>query len=353
MTRGVVAIVAVALLCAAAWFLLKEDDAPSADPGFEPKTSSTAPKPADPSRGPKPAPPIDAPKAAPIASSTYDAALIRGVATFRGYVVDETGAPIENAVVALRHDASGVDSTILEGALIASRTTDRNGAYSFDEDAAAEVRERFLLTASHEAYAVERLGPIEGREATGYRADFVLRVLGGEVSGVVTDEAGTPLLGARVDVVDLSIQSKTPGGAVEKTVLSTEAGEFHAPSLRPGMKSLQISLKGYTRAGVAMFDLREGVKARFEFRLGRARKIDGRIVAVDTGAGLKGAIVTAKLLRLESPKDAAPPKRRRRRATSNCATWPNVGRSRTSSRRPGTTVRSSSKASKRATTKST
>src|SRR6266851_4587549 len=86
------------------------------------------------------------------------------------------------------------------------------------------------------------------------------QVAAGEITGVVTDQAGAAVPGATVTVTDVATNQP-------RVVTSTSEGVYAAPSLAPGEYRVAVDLPGFKAVRRDGIRLATGEKARIDFNL--------------------------------------------------------------------------------------
>ncbi len=197
----------------------------------------------------------------------------------QGVVTDSGGLPLEGVRVSA--SAGGSTMTLMQGPLAAEpepdAVTDPRGWFAVDDLAASESysfhfeRTGFVGT-SAKSVALPRLEPLE-----------IKMDAASDVSGSVTDSAGEPLAGARVNLE----RSKTieMGGAVMQTVMMTSEtsdaeGRFLFADQEPGTISLSAVASGYQEA------------KRDNVEIPRGEDVTGQKLPLARGAILEGRVLT-------------------------------------------------------------
>ena len=110
------------------------------------------------------------------------------------------------------------------------------------------------------------------------------QIAAGEITGIITDQAGMPVPGATVTVTDVDTN-------IPRIVTSSKQGVYTAPSLSPGMYRVQIELPGFKLVRREGIRLSTGEKARIDVALavGDVREevtvtADAPIVRVETAS---------------------------------------------------------------------
>lgn len=118
-------------------------------------------------------------------------------------------------------------------------------------------------------------------------AEWTLRLATNRVSGIVVDEAGTPIAAAR-----LWLRTDTPDGVTATLPATTDSsGRFTFASVAAGAQSLDASADGFLPADATAFtldDSRPEHEARVVLRKGVAQELD---VTTTSGAPIAGATV--------------------------------------------------------------
>lgn len=117
--------------------------------------------------------------------------------------------------------------------------------------------------------------------------DWTLRIATSRVSGIVVDEAGTPVAAAH-----LWLRTDTPDGVTATLPATTDSsGRFTFSSVAAGAQSLEASAEGFLPADPIPFtldDARPEHEARVVLRRGAAQELD---VTTAAGAPIAGATV--------------------------------------------------------------
>ena len=306
-TVAVFVLCAVAIVGGAAWYLLQDPSVGSSakDASFGSRDLAArrdAPEPAVSRPSSDPA----AAAGRPISSVPFDPQLARGELFVSGTVFEDSGRPVSGARVDLLVDSSRSLTGFQEGALVAGTLTNDAGNFQFEDAARLKARDRYLLRVRHPDYQLERVSPIDPAVPATLRRDILLRRTGGGLAGQITDEYGTPLNNAVVAVYDAVQASTEYLGALEKEAAADATGRFRLSSLRAGFKTVRVTAPGYTTAARTDFEVREGAMLGLDFRLARGRSISGNVVGRDSGQGVAGALVVARLLRLDGQRGVDP-----------------------------------------------
>ena len=306
-TVAVWVLLAVATVGGAAWFLLRDPSAGGAIDEASDGSRGVVARREDPGlAASRPAAESNPSPAKPISSAPFDPNAGRTELFVSGTVFEDAGRPVVGARVELLVDASRTLTQFSEGALVAETATAESGAFQFDDAARLRSRDRYLLRVRHPDFQLERVSPIDPAVPATLRRDILLRRNGGGIAGLITDEYGTPLKAAVVAVYDASQPSSEFLGALEKEAPADPSGKYRIASLRAGFKTVRVTAPGYTTAARADFEVREGVTVELGFRLARGRAISGNVVGRDTGQGVEGAVVVARLLRLDGQRAVDP-----------------------------------------------
>lgn len=306
-TVAVWVLLAIATVGGAAWFLLRDPSAGGAIDEASDGARGVVARREDPGlAASRPAVESNPSSAKAISSAPFDPNAGRTELFVSGTVFEDSGRPVVGARVALLVDASRTLAQFSEGALVAETTTAESGAFQFDDAARLRSRDRYLLRVRHPDFQLERVSPIDPAVPATLRRDILLRRNGGGIAGLITDEYGAPLKAAVVAVYDASQPSSEFLGALEKETPVDPSGKYRIASLRAGFKTVRVTAPGYTTAARAEFEVREGVTFDLGFRLARGRAISGNVVGRDTGQGVEGALVVARLLRLDGQRGVDP-----------------------------------------------
>lgn len=283
--RAGIAIVLVAVVVLLAWLELR--DGAESPPAARPRGASTDAAPPAPSapgaalvaRGPEPAAPVAADPAPASALENPDERELRG------RVVDPAGAPVRGASVEVRRGTlegaehlDVAEDPLRLGSLVASATTDEDGAFAF---ALARARAHDLHV-SAAGFATEVV-------PDKYAGQFVTVSLhaGAGVAGRVTRaEDGTPLAGAPVRVWRI-----TPAQRPQRRVETDEDGRFAIADLPPGAYTIEAAPPTAVGSPWETIVLDEGKVLEKDFSLARGFPVSGRVTSAATGEPIEGAEV--------------------------------------------------------------
>lgn len=193
-----------------------------------------------------------------------------------GRVVDGSGAPIEEFRVEVAPSS------------LAGFLTDRDESRSFSSPdgtwrmpGIGHGQWQLYVAAPERAFA----GPVPASRPGDGDEELVVTLLeGATVRGVVRDEDGNPLAGARVahdmEFGDMLIDMLGEGPSI--ATLTEADGSFELRLLIPGDVSLVASLRGYTDSAPLAFELAEGeVREGIELTVSSGGAIDGLILGDD------------------------------------------------------------------------
>ena len=82
----------------------------------------------------------------------------------------------------------------------------------------------------------------------------------GELTGIVKDQAGSPVPGVTVTVIEIATNR-------QHVVITTREGVYSAPSLRPGQYRIDVALNGFKPIRREGIGVHTGEKARLDFVL--------------------------------------------------------------------------------------
>ena len=209
-----------------------------------------------------------------------------GSGALAGLVLDRDGLPAVGAVVTVRPDAGEAPWERRRGrrerptAGLAAKRVDHDGFFRFEALPAGTVVVEAvgagLVTGEERGVVIDPLA-----EAW---VEFLLDA-GLTISGRVTDERGTAIVGAEV-----SARSRGRGSAFATT---NADGTYELSGLRAGTFQVEADASGYV--GAERPDVRAGATA-VNFRLGQAGVLAGRVVWRGSGSPIEGATVRAVTL---------------------------------------------------------
>lgn len=170
--------------------------------------------------------------------------------TVAGTVRDMLGQPIGGAEVLLQEDAFLFKKNSERLAV-----TGRDGRFEAQlEHARGDVR----LKAVHPDYTPGFSEPIVVRAGENLTEIEIVLPVGGRIVGVVTQEDGGPLAGARINLYQQPVQSvnnpavrpdapfqQRPRGQVTHSVTAATDGRFEIRGIEPGTKILEIRAEGF------------------------------------------------------------------------------------------------------------
>lgn len=207
-----------------------------------------------------------------------------------GTVVDVDGRPVEGAQVALIRDVSPVRGNLMEGAVLATVETGKNGGFDFES---MPTDGNYMLRARHPDYTTEYAGQIHPAEGAISRKRIVLHE-GMALFGKVSDENAMPIDGVTVQVFDLNVKSADPMGVIERQSLTTEDGRFEVAHLKGGLKRVVVTKDGWSADGRNALNLSQGENNELVFVLRAGHAISGIVVDSRTRVPVVGAIVHAR-----------------------------------------------------------
>ncbi|MFG0318505.1 MAG: carboxypeptidase regulatory-like domain-containing protein [Planctomycetota bacterium JB042] len=304
--RGVLVLVLVGAVAAAAFFLTSGGDADdpvavgraeaaetgrdaAEAPALEPAAAAPAPDGATPTRTAATAEAIEAEEDAPAAAATA------GGVRVEGRIVDEGGRPVAGAEVRLRPTgiAAFHHDDEVEEALKSTGTrqvTGLDGRFSFEGVKKPGSRSLFVRSDAF-ADATRDLPDASGTIDLG---DVVVE-LGGVLTGHVVDDAGNPVPDAEVRAwtreasksVDGLLMLGDIGGANARETVTDGSGFFRIEGLKPGEVTAIASADGYTPQS------RKGITVK------RGEVTADVRIPVSIGLGIRGVVVDARGRALE------------------------------------------------------
>lgn len=265
-----------------------------------------APAPAEPET-PKAAPVLSAAERKRAAREARRPATAAGTAApvffeFAGRVVDEEGAPIPDAEVALV--LTTTDPFDFAAPRLATATSDKDGAFRVER---VDGSYRYRAEIRHRAYAASLGHEVEAHEPGAVTREFTL-TRGASIEGTVTAD-GAPVAGAVVRVVDVLRKGAEETGPVERECVTDAAGRFSAGGIAPRGKFLQVDAPGFAPVRLGPVRAAAGTPPQVPVRLVPGKPLRGRAI-LDDGEGrlspLARGRITARVL-APAPGAAPPP----------------------------------------------
>ncbi|MCA0989644.1 carboxypeptidase regulatory-like domain-containing protein [Guptibacillus algicola] len=190
--------------------------------------------------------------------------------SIEGTVTNSVGGAIANATVLL------IDSA---GNVIDEKTTNASGEYSFPS---VKTGSYTIVVSATGFQSAEKGVIVEGNKTS--TANFVLEPNPGNVQGTVTNEAGDPISGALVEV--LNVAGTTIGRAV-----TNASGAYAISDLAPGDYKLRVS-KDLYRTSVVGFNVEAGETKTLNVELiSNPGALEGTVTDATTSDPLQGTTV--------------------------------------------------------------
>lgn len=205
----------------------------------------------------------------------------------KGVVVDDNGAPVAGATVALIAQGTKMLDPRSAKANVTA-VTDADGNFELTPDLGMDWKENFLAFAWHEDHATGRSSSLRLSARNAGKQEELRIVLSPAhiIEGTVLKPDGTPLPGARVDLRALKRPNRSRLGQVNEAprggeivqVTSSEAdGRFRFQNLAPADYRVEAHHAGWSPAESEDFPLQEEVHT-VELRMAAASGIVGQVV---------------------------------------------------------------------------
>lgn len=208
-----------------------------------------------------------------------------------GTVRDPSGGPIPGALVKLAVETVPNPAIALPiaGPSLREATTSADGLFFFDGIPTYDV---YVIVASHPDFSIAKVYPLKLLPSR--TTDVVVNLSAGvTVTGIVQDEGGRALAGAKVVSRYGREAQIDPIRSVERTTLTGPDGRYKLEKIMPGAKCLTAALEGYAQAvhGDVALSAR-GEQRPVDFILKTGGAIGGKVVG-DADQPLQGIRVSA------------------------------------------------------------
>ncbi len=217
-----------------------------------------------------------------------------------GFVVDESGSPIEGFTVAVESHRGAGDGPPTRGRAAHQGVDDPTGRFELSGLSAGT----YVLIASAAGHPPGRTAPLALAPGERLRGVRIVLSPGGTLRGVVRDEeTGTAIAGAVV-VLDGVAQPRAPRAAVART---DEAGGYELSGAPAGPFSVRISARDYVSRVVPSLRCSPGGTTEQDFELHLRREGEGEVEYTGIGARLTttAAGVVIAMVLADGPAEAA------------------------------------------------
>ena len=205
----------------------------------------------------------------------------------RGVVLAANGSPLQGVAVSARKQHSEQNPVTVNAA--PSVTSNADGTFEVIE---VSPGTDMFLEGSHSQYLTSESDRFDLTAGSAIDEVVLVMKIGGEVSGIVIDEVGTPIEGAVVAVRDNWFGEVNPESLPNKAY-SDAAGNWSIKSLPDGDHTLLCSVSGYLlieRSGVTVTEGHN--HGNVELQMVRGAVLEGVVTDVN-GVPIEGVRVTA------------------------------------------------------------